>query len=338
MSSDGFVHQAWEQMDAHYPSDARLAADPVYALSVGLIKELQKERLLLDQADLEFERRLAEACGEGGFLAGHPFPEPFSMRSPVPAAEQEECVTGEVDPHRGLFDPYPWSPPVGVDWPEQHEFTAKRQRAYVAWLVCSPEFRRERDAIHKSLGDQVAGPLGFPRETSSAASGLPPYNCPTGHFLQFCRHWGLQTFATWELPVPASVEFRGCTPGVSINVSGPGVSIFLPWYFLKDKQFSLPKVTERLLGSEGFRHLSGWLDPQNANPLGYDRLGHHYTLYRYWVLGLSRRYEGQLKGKTERLDQAFARYQSVGPDTIKKARHSLFTALDAAEPNVDSTS
>ncbi len=91
----------------------------------------------------------------------------------------------------------------------------------------------------------------------------------------------------------------------------------------------LKDLSEQVKSLQKPDHLAGWLAKGKAGrkSMGITRLHHTQVLYIYLVLGLEARYSEKLRGKVERIDQAFAEYLRRDENSIKKIRNSLYMSL-----------
>jgi hypothetical protein len=209
---------------------------------------------------------------------------------------------------------------------QRDEDVCCRQRAYAVWLVTNPAFRRERDALREDMAAHVRTRGCFPRLGCCPPFDdpwpLPPEELP---FLLFFRRWSLASLVTWDLPEPMRPDLLGRPALDRVTASGAGVSLFVPWYLLRDGALDLPQLARDLNALHGTTHLDGWFRPApgEADPLGYSRLGHQYFLYRYGRLALGTRYPERLRGNIGRLDDAFGDYLGVSTESVRKVRQDL---------------
>jgi hypothetical protein len=126
-------------------------------------------------------------------------------------------------------------------------------------------------------------------------------------YLHFYQRWGLDTLATWDLPIPMRPELATPSLYPLSHVGEAGVVMFVPWYLLRDKDITLRDIAEhrRLLNAPNA--VTPWLDSVPKN-WGHDRNRLMLELYIYVELCLKRRYPDRVHRKFERLDLALSRF------------------------------
>jgi hypothetical protein len=209
---------------------------------------------------------------------------------------------------------------------KQEDDLRLRALAYTSWLVTNPQFKMERDAARADWDDRVAALGHFPTHRRSFLGEQPePVGLEEAQLLHFYRRWGLETFATWELPVPMSPQLFQTFYADFVTLPEAGLLIFVPSYALRDERLTLKDLAKQLAAEDHWEQLKGWMarGTEGRTKLGYQRLYHTLVLYRYWILGLASRYPERLEGSTERLDQAFASFLGLGDESIKKVRLAL---------------
>jgi hypothetical protein len=315
---------SWGQFASSYPPQhqrySSLALDPLYALPESLIPLIQKEAPGL--LDIAFETDLSKATRGGGFFLQRPFRCLLLEDQPLQAQDQADADTAIKDM---LEDG------LGMNKVQVSNFLAtqdkqrgealRRQRAYAAWLVLNKQFRAERDVLKQEWDAEITRLGRFP-SASPPFQGNPTYE----PFLVFLRRWCLKSFLTWDLPLPMPPESLG---GASTPDLAAGVTVFVPWYLFRDHLFDLRDLASHLKAMARPDHLKDWLSPPSSQKknLGYARLASVLALYRYLRLALESRYQGQLAGKTQALDYAFAPFTKQGEDSIKKLRLEMAKRL-----------
>jgi hypothetical protein len=208
-----------------------------------------------------------------------------------------------------------------------------RQRAYVAWLVCNQTFRRERDQLREDYGS-VYNMGRFPREPTIDLAGWSESSDPPAKaYVTLYRRWGLSTLTTWDLPLPLEVERRDASSRLTVNTPGPGLTLFVPWYALRDRQLDLHAMAGQALQSPDLSHLTEWfkVKARGDDRLGYIRLGYQYRIYRNLVLALRPRYKTRLRKQMETIDKAFASFVKRDVETIRKVRQDLTNKIGSGQ-------
>jgi hypothetical protein len=317
--------ELWDDFARQHHGNAFLEQNPLYALPEGLIDALLREVPdFWTGPEAASERDLARAAG-GGFFYRRPFPSPLGpgrdgAGHPGLGDTIRTLLAGELRSDgrtdvqvRGYFR----------EEDEQRAAAELRAAAYTAWLVTCPRFRAERDRLRRARGPHVAAAGRFPtlRLSVFGERPAPPPACEA-EFLDFYRRWGLETFWTWELPVPLRPQTSAVTYQDTPSLGEAGLHLFLPWYLLRDGRLRLRVLARRHLTARHPAHLQGWLAPGGAGPrgLGYTRLRHLLVLFCGWRLALRGRHAGRLRRRTDALDRAFAAHLGLDPDSVKKLR------------------
>jgi len=99
-----------------------------------------------------------------------------------------------------------------------------RQRAYTGWLVTNPEFRQDCDVFWMRWKSTIQGLGGFPRPPMSLMGEKPPqpreeYRDFYSDYENLCMTWGLDGFATWDLPRPMRPELG--SPSLLLSSGDP---------------------------------------------------------------------------------------------------------------------
>jgi hypothetical protein len=324
--------KAWRELSRRWRGSPFLDLNPLYSLPVGVIDILPRQLPgVWTEEELKFERDLAQTTG-GGFFHHRPFPCPFLPPPPDARVdslleEARELLAEELN-REGLHE-------LQI----QRHFQAEEERrdeavlrslAYTGWLVTNPEFLAERDQWREVWEQRVADAGGFPALRLSCLGERPaPVGLDEAELHVFYRRWGLHTFLTWDVPVPIGPQLHHVVHANVIPLGSAGLLLFLPWFLLRDKDLSLETLVPGLRAVRQPAHLKGWLSRESGDQqeLGYDRLKNLLVLYWCGGLALGGRYVDRLEGNAGRLDQAFATYLGLGPDSIKKLRNWFSAAI-----------
>ena len=159
------------------------------------------------------------------------------------------------------------------------EYTEKgdveiRQRAFAGWLVTNAEFRQDCDAFRENWESAVQELGGFPQLPQSLMGEKP--SPPPEEYREFyddyralCVTWGLDGLATWNLPRPMSPQLGSRSLHYLPAIQEAGITLFVPWYLLRDKNIQLDELAARIRMLQGPDHLKGWLDRHTRN-FGYE--------------------------------------------------------------------
>jgi hypothetical protein len=327
--------------------------DPLYSLPEALIDIIAGKQSgslterqgvapgFLSEDEVAFERDLARTVGGGGFFYREPFPclllaAPASPE--VDRADQEiQSLLGEgletegVHPRRVqmIFD----------NEGRYRELADTRAAAYAGWLVTDARFRQERDALRGAWGTYVEEERRFPVVPQSVLGH--PIGPPSrggkqfAHFMRFYRRWGLETFLTWDLPLPMRPAFHGAPFRQKAGLSEAGVNLFLPWYVLRDGRFGLRELARHLQDLQNPEHLAGWLETVTTRKgeLADTRLRNVLILYRYQHLALQSRYSGRPGWDATRQDVAFAEFLNRSEESVRQVRLHLQRRLSGTPPH-----
>jgi hypothetical protein len=328
----------WEQFAQQHAQQPYLVLNPLYALPPEFLDIVKTELPgLWSPAEEAFERSLA-AAATGGFFHQWPFACPLTPPPPPPAWDQQRQQLDHLLTEAATAGGRSQLQIANYKKAErqQEEDLQLRALAYTAWLVTDPQFRTERDAVRVTWESRV-GAHGFPSHRRSWLGERPkPVDGDEARLLLFYRRWGLETFATWDLPVPMPPQLSGLTYADPVTLPGAGLLVFVPWYALKDERLTLKDLAKQVAEVTRPDHLKVWMARGGSKAkLGYQRLRHTLVLYRYWNLGLASRYADRIAHQVERLDRAFAEYLGLSTDSVKKVRLRLDKAL--AAPRGEST-
>lgn len=324
-----------------------LQCETIYALPNALIDAIKKEIPDFFLPDQEvFERELAR-LSDGGFFLQRPIAHPLLPGSEIAAAEASkweelerrhdrtdqairEMLVGELETDgRSQSEIDQWF----VETAEYRRRAVERQLGYLGWLVTEPVFRRSRDEFLAACGADVRRTGAFPKVPVSIF-GETPGATPEGErsfredYMQFFRHWSLQSMATWELPIPLRPEMMGPSLYHLPSIREAGVVLFVPWYLLRDKDVRLREAAVHQQFLHGPPQLAGWFKGEPKR-WGYERFGLMFHLYICIELCLKPRYGPRLARKTEKVEYALARF--LKPDqqpedsieTVRKIRKEM---------------
>lgn len=334
------VDPTWPAFAGRHPGNPFLTHDPLYALSEPLIEAVRTEVPDFFTAQEEdFERDLARTASLG-FFRGRP-QGPSAAGRPI-LVERWQAADAEI---RGMVAGELAS--AGANPADVGEYferrnahrdgVSDRRSAYLGWLLLDPLFRGELRKFQQSW-DGAVGPGGrfpalptllLPDPTRDAA--FPP------DFREACYdfyyRWGLDTLATWDWPVPMEPDLNSHQRRDPARLSSSGVFLFLPWYMLRGEALDLREVARQARVAAVPDHLRVWVANEpvsKGDNLGEVRYGNIVILYRYYELVLRRRYAAACRGRTQRIDRAFARILDRDEDSVKKLRLQLARAAGPA--------
>jgi hypothetical protein len=333
----------WAKFAKRHKGNPSLQLDPLYALPPRLIDVIagKSEGPRVDRTgvapglwteqEVAFERDLAQTAG-GGFFCRQPFD--CLLLSP-PADPRVAQAEGEIQTMlaENLEDEgvHPARAKAILDDDASYrEMAGLRAAAYAGWLVTSKQFREERDALRERWGEHVQQERRFPALRLSFLGGLVVLREQQGgeayaHFALFYRRWGLETFLTWDLPLPMRPALHGAGLPHTAGLSEAGVHVFLPWYLLRDGRFQLKELARHLQDLRNPEHLAGWLETATASrgELGDTRLCNLLVLYRYQKLAIAARYAGRAGWGVETQDVAFGKLLGLLPESARQVRLHL---------------
>ncbi len=318
----------WQRFSRRHKNHPYLNINPLYALPKGFIDIILAQMPgVWTAAEANFEKDLAETA-IGGFFHKLPFRCPFL---PAPSSARELRVNKNLEEFRrelmrdsGLHDSL-----IQLhlrDEQRQNEDTDLRELAYTAWLITNDRFLAERDAYRVLWEDLVRATGRFPsHRLNLLGTRAQAVGEDEARLLFFYRHWAIDTFLTWDIPVPMPAQFHQVIYQDTLSLGEAGLCLFLPWYLLRDGQFTLQDLAKQLRRETAPSHLEGWFSHTagRQSELGYKRLKNFLKLYWCYRLVLQDRYANQLCGRIEQFDRAFARYLGLGSDSVKKLRLSM---------------
>ena len=169
----------------------------------------------------------------------------------------------------------------------RQEDASRRRLAYCGWLVTNDTFREEITIVREYGKVVVAAEGGFPsilRSVLGKSSGPTDENHLPFH--TFYRRWGLERLITWDLPCPLEPGLSGAVTHARATLSEAGLSVFIPWFLLKNKNSQLDELVAQLGIYRNPVHLRGWLEPSTGGKrtLGYTRFANLMKLFRFWRL------------------------------------------------------
>jgi hypothetical protein len=338
----------WDAFAARHAGHPFLQLDPLYAVPERLLDILTGDPKLksavrraaavapdfLSAKEIAFERDLARTAS-GGFFLRRPFdclllPRTLDKRA-ADLDKQIKALVTEVHQEEGFYlRQIQASFAQGARY---EQFADERSIAFTGWLITQKSFRHERDELRQACADYVIAEgrfpilqpefFGYPVTTPTTAG--PGYD----QFAAFYKRWGLQSFLTWDLPLPMPLTLRAPTGDYQGELSEAGLTLFLPWYFFRDGRLDLAAVAKHVRSLRKLDHLGDWLPTAEApkGKWGDTRLRHVLTVFRYQTLALQSRYPGRAGWDGTRQDQAFAQYEGLVADSFKKARLLLQRAL-----------
>ncbi len=338
--------KVWQAMTDEFPNDERLRGPAIYAIPAELIDAMKHEKIeALSSDDEAFERRLAQLSGAGLFL-GRPFSYPglavaelgdfVDPKQVEEIYQRNEALDQQLDQlirddiaAQGGTDGDADSYREAIE--NRHESMHLRRLAYAAWLATDSVFRDDRDVLYARWSEKIDERGQFPSVPISLlyeSPSKPPEDDRDfqASFLKFYLRWGIETMATWDLPVPMRSETLTQSFYHLPSVASAGITVFVPWYMFRDQELKLRDIADQQMLLHQPNELNRWLQREDAN-WGYERYQHMLKLFVWLELALRRRYPNQLVGKQERLDHAFAAclYGSAvkNADSVKKLRQEM---------------
>ena len=357
--SYGEPHPNWLKIAETYEGHPAVDSDVVYALPDLLINAIVKQMpAFFSEVELHFERDLARLAGAGFFLK-RPFGYPRLARPTL--AEQEAARWNELNERhassdrrirkmlddemrKGGFTEEDISGCRMAEIEEEGNIEI-RQRGYAGWLVTNAEFRKDRDAFRKAWQPIIETLGGFPLLPLSLMGEEPSpthkeYRDFYDDYTNFCVKWGLEGFATWDLPSPMRPELTSPSLYYLPAISEAGITTFVPWYLLRDKDIQLDELAERIRMLKGPDHLKDWLD-HKPRGWGYSRFAVMLEIFIHIELCLKSRYPDRIKRNIDRLDHALGYFQCSSPnkdagarqeaETIRKIRQTMNRRLKLCE-------
>lgn len=301
----------------HWPQ----GADALYALPPWLLDEFERHAPgLFSPEDLAFERELAEFSG-GAIFQGRRISIQLCSGFSTPNRDMELLTrTAKTDREiESMLREEMAS--AGVDRAKADRYVAAqehfkrmildRQRPYAGWLVTNPTFRRELEEFKAwwlATTDESARLPHLPLSAFGEQGVISgPSSMQMAMASTFLKRWCLAEFMTWDVPMPIA---PGSAQGSIYEPTadwGAGLTIFVPWYLMRDKELTLHELANAHRTASDVRNLAGWLDGKPKN-LGYVPHARMLDLYVYIELALKRRYRDRLRRRTGQLDVTFGNY------------------------------
>jgi hypothetical protein len=194
------------------------------------------------------------------------------------------------------------------------EYVNLCRTAYAGWLVTNPvfrdaiqSFRERRSALIERVGNLPTLPRTF--------FGLSTESIPKSRREFFVdnsmlyRSWSIDGLSTWDLPIPMKPQFDGAGIYNLNQLSPAGLTVFVPWYLLREKQLTIQSLASMQRTYSSPNHLNSWLDRRPKN-FGVERYAVLLRLYICLELALKPRYAPRVRNNLGLFDRAFARYLS----------------------------
>ena len=322
---------AWDLLASSYP-DKTLNLDQVYSLPLRLIESIWSAVPgFFNDEERQFERTLAKIAGHGFFQKTPLTYEflPASDRETVCSEESQQLDRRHEEADTGIRQMLNdemtamgrSNEEIRDYWEQDRQLTEKinlRRRGYAGWLATNPDFHQCRDLFRERWEQRIADLRGFPtipRSFAGESPSAPPEQDRGfyGDYMHFYQRWGLESFVTWDLPLPMRPELVSPSLYHLSSVQSAGMLLFVPWYLLRDKELNLHELAEQRGILSAPRNLGLWLDRQPKN-WGHDRFGTMLDLYVWLELALKPRYAERIKGNLDRLDHAFAQFLCADPN------------------------
>ena len=329
--SDDRADPACGEFTRRYEGHPVLADDGIYALPRNCTKALERNGVLTSD-EAQFERDLAKAAGSGFFLGrrfvylpgctdlvdSQPAPDPELNEATENIRNMlvEECeAAGRTKTHAESLVAQLSSPSPGI---------ARRRCAFAGWLITQEEFRHSRDSFRqrwqKEIEEQRAFPH-LPRSFVGEGPSIPDEERPFyNDYMLFYTHWCIERLQTWDLPVPMDPQLPQPNFYHLPSVAEAGVTLFLPWFLLRDKDLRV----EELIGSRqdmfAPRDLQSWIDREPKN-MSYKFYADLLEVYFIIELCLKRRYSERIRGRgmVGKIDLSIAQmYEGVGDQALKR--------------------
>lgn len=326
----------WTEFAARWADHPHLQIDPLYALPEPLVDQIKIQiPNFFGTSGEDFERDLVRTAG-GGFFLQSPF----------------DCLllTGPTDPRiltndknlRAMLSEMMRDD--GKNEAQIQEYEAReaafrkdaelRRLAYSNWLITNETYRAELDRLREVSEEFIVSRRGFPHlshphlkptlsptERASLVKHRPSVSQRIeAEFHRFYRRWGLERLLTWDLPRPLEPELAGIYSYDQFDLNEAGVTFFVPWYLLRDKNIQLGDLVAQLKISRDLSHLKDWLDRdlKAKDAKGITRWATIFEMYRYLCLAIASRYD--LSRRLQKLDIAFGQFLIKDMETIRKLR------------------
>lgn len=349
----------WAVFARTYEGSPIVKQDTIYALPEPLIDAILEEMPDFFREGGEcFERDLARLAGAGFFLKRpfvyHSLPGPKVLARGAQWSQEldERNMEADAGIRKLLADEMRR---LGRSEKEIREYWAAensmqeridvRRWGYAGWLATHPDFHRARDKFRRRWQSKIRKQGVFPAIPMSFAGENPkrPEKQDRDMYLaytMFYRQWGLDSFATWELPRPMRPELVQPSFYPLSEVSEAGITLFMPAYLLRDKDLNVRELIDHKLALMSHPHLNDWLAGKPTN-WGHERYLVMLKLYIYLELALKSRYADRLKRRTTKLDHAFGRFLCEDPsitdaeileaENVRKVRQQMNRRLRKCE-------
>lgn len=315
--------------------------EPFYAIPPRIIEMLASKKGWLSSDKAKIEMRFGQACdtfNAVGIL--------FDGFAQWRFARAYQKLQFDFDICKAAWPDHGTSAAVALAEKTSHTCCApifQRQQAYVAWLLTSQLFLRERDSIRRKWGksvDQLGRlPVSLTRPQSGSIEIVAKMNRSKlfnmiTDFTAFYQRWHLLGLATWDLPIP-----------LGANLGAPStVNTFLGLQDAPAIQLSKPLRLQarfpydQVLRHRSEAHLEKWQSlTRQQDPAGikYARLARCCQLHFLRNIVLKGAYPDLFVRCESRLDEILARYFRIGDETIRKLRLWISQQLRTHEPKAE---
>jgi hypothetical protein len=344
------------------PNDPRLAPETVYTLPPCLARLLAEERFgILSLEDVKFEDQLRRACGSG-FHRDEPFAsivldKPENEASGFPheiwLVDHPNCT----EEFHYLWDESNTSERFGEN---SDQVIAVREtarslaqdlrfllRGYVAWLMHNAKYRSELQTLRENWDHERIPAMPHCKAEVVDPKRLRVHSHPEAVWMQhrindatrFLNRWSLIQLQTWELPLPVAAntlmtgspmqESLGATSDCQRSAEPAGMSLFLPWWLLADRDFSINRMRDYHVARLDLSRYDSWSAPKGKGRLGRDRYENLLDIHLYLNLALKARYPEKVRGRSGVLDTVFGEWirtrkrkwtKETAVDSVKKIR------------------
>jgi hypothetical protein len=336
--------KAAESFFAKYTGHPALEQDSIYALPSTLIDPICKYVDLFTPEEEGFERRLSDISGLGYFLkcpVGCSLP--FGCESPRVNETWQNIQNRQIKSNKAIIELLTEvmlkqgvsSDEIEAYFKDEREWELKFEdirMGFSGWLATEPAFRQEVAKLRAKWEDRIRINKRLPMISISINGelGWPvPMTDRDMHadFMVFYWRWGLETLATWDLPVPVLPGLTQPSLYGQIDQDNMGLVSFIPWHFLREKGIDIQQFAKhRGLGSISPR-LKNWLNAEPKN-WGCGRYGQMLRLFLFFELAIKPRYGDRLRGMTGNFEEAFLFYlngemKNVSIDNLCKIRQEM---------------
>jgi hypothetical protein len=314
----------WLRLKRRFPNHPAIQAESLYVLPPDLISAIDKQLpKLLNPADIEFELELAQLEDVGFFRQR-------SITCPIlpwggrlgvgdPSLQRRiERSSAAID--QMLRDE--WSAAGCNDLQVEHIVQQRaeirrqiklRQQGYLGWLVTDGRFRGELNRLRHAWDQQHKRSAilpSLPLELFGQRRTRPaPEVADSEHdSIKLLWKWGLQGFGSWDLPLPLSPALTGSNLYSLTDQEAAGTVLFVPWYFLVNRDMGLEEIIDQHRLEHPQPHLQSWIRGRESKRFGVMRFALMLKLYVWIELVLRRRYAERLEGQLGRVDRAIAHY------------------------------